>query len=291
MIKYKLHHNGWTVFADINLSKALKEDLYDLLRLCAHYTCVIIPNQDLSIEQEIKILKTFKDPYIFYPPTHPDFKHFTIDDEGYLLRVTAQKNEFGRVGVTGHKSEGLWHNEHPAFRYGSDVLWLYGLVGTDGSVTQFNNSILAFNDLDADTKNKIKDLKCIYYGGVNMSVERSDENFKNRKIYEDKPVPLVVKNPSGQTGLHFSLFQFERFEGMNRDESMEIAEPLFNFMTSEKYLYTHEWQDKDSLFGDQWLSVHRRLGFEGIESRILHKGTFNYPNDIDYSLLPTRESI
>lgn len=276
-MKYKLHENGWTVFADVDLALATTEELHELVKLCSIYTCVIMPEQELTLDREVEIIKSFPNPYIFYPKTHEDFKHFALDNDGYINRVTGQKNKYGRIGMTGHKSEGLWHNELPAIRSGSDVLWLYGLVGTKGSVTQWNNSIIAFKDLPNDTKNQIQHLKCIYYGGVNFSVERSEENFNKRKIYEGMTIPLINTNPSGQVGIHLSLHQFERFEGMSREASMEIAEPLFNFITNEPYVYTHHWSDKDSLFSDQWLAVHRRLGFDGMEDRILHKGCFNYP--------------
>jgi taurine dioxygenase/alpha-ketoglutarate-dependent 2,4-dichlorophenoxyacetate dioxygenase len=148
--------------------------------------------------------------------------------------------------------------------------------GVTGSVTVWNNTILAYNELSKDIKEQIKDLKCIYFGNVNHSVARTDENFNNRKIY-DIISPLVYTNHLGMTGLHLSLHQFERFDGMTRDESLTIAKPLFEFITQEKYCYFHEWQDGDVSMSDQWLGVHKRLHFNDMSNRLVHRATFNYP--------------
>ena len=146
-----------------------------------------------------------------------------------------------------------------------------------------NNTIQAFNDLDNDTKNKIKDLKIIQFTNITQSALRSEENFNNRKIHEDKPVPLVYTNQAKCTGIHLSIDQFERFEGMSREESLEIAKPLFQFITRDKYCYYHEWEDGDVSFSDQWLGVHRRLRYEDMSNRMVHRATFDYPDGLDYA--------
>ena len=228
-----------------------------------------IKNQNLTIEQELKIIKSFPNPYQLFSPNHPKFKELSLDKEGYVGRVTEN-------AIAGHKEEMLWHNESPGNRFGSDIAWLYAEKGVTGSITVWNNSMLAYNDLDADTKEKIKNLKCIYFGNVNHSIARTEENFNNRKVY-DTAIPLVYTNHLGRTGLHLSLHQFERFDSMTREQSLEIAEPLFKFITQDKYCYYHEWEDGDVSMSDQWLGVHKRLHFEGMNDRLVHRATFNYP--------------
>lgn len=269
-MKFQIHPNGWTVIVeDFNLAVASTQELFDLSNLCAKHTCVKIRNQDLTIDQEVRIIKSFKNPYQLFDIGHPKFKEFSLDNEGYVGRVTAN-------AIAGHKEEMLWHNEMPAIRVGSDIAWLYAERGVNGSVTVWNNTALAYLDLDAVTKNRIRDLKCIYFGNVNHSVARSESNFNNRTVY-NTAVPLVYTNHLGVTGLHLSLHQFEKFEGMSRAESLAIAEPLFEFVIQDKYCYSHEWQDGDVSMSDQWFGVHKRLHFEDMDNRLVHRATFNYP--------------
>jgi alpha-ketoglutarate-dependent taurine dioxygenase len=269
-MKYKLHTNGWTVTVeDIDLSTATIQSIHQLADLCARYTCVNIPNQKLSVDRETEIAKMFKDPYQLVYPGHAKFTQFSLDAEGYICKVSED-------AIAGHKEEMLWHNEMPSVRVGSDIAWLYAERGVTGSTTVWNNTVIAYNDLDTETKNRIKNLKCIYFGNVNHSIARTKENFNNRKIY-DVPVPLIYTNHLGVTGIHLSLHQFERFDGMSREDSLAIAKPLFEFITQDKYCYIHKWHDGDVSLSDQWLGVHKRLYFEQMADRLVHRATFNYP--------------
>lgn len=285
MINYRLHKNNWTVFADINLTTASTKELHDLAILCANYTCVKVRGQQLDIDREAAIIKSYKDPHLLYNPKHEQFKHYALDKEGYVCRVTGQKNKDGVSGIAGHTEEMLWHHEQPNERGCSSIAWLYAEKGVKGSITIWNNTIMAFNDMDNDLKEKIKDLKVIQFGNVNHAITRTEQNFKNRKIYENNPVPLIYTNISGKTGLHLSLHQFERFEGMTREQSLEIAQPLFDFITQDKYCYYHEWEDGDVSLSDQWLGTHKRLKFEKMENRMVHRATFDYPDNLNYNHL------
>lgn len=276
MINYTKHSNGWTIFADLDLSSASKEELHDLAILCANYTCVKVRGQNLTIDREAEIVKSFKDPHLLYSPDHERFKHYALDEEGYICRVTGKLDSDGFSGIAGHKEEMLWHHEQPAERGSSSIAWLYAQSGVKGSTTVWNNTTVAYQDLDNFTKNLIKDLKVIQFGNVNHAITRTQENFNNRKVY-DKSVPLVMTNHVGKTGLHLSLHQFERFEGMTREQSLEIAEPLFKFITQEKYCYYHDWEDGDVSLSDQWFGIHKRLEFNNMNERIVHRATFNYP--------------
>ena len=145
------------------------------------------------------------------------------------------------------------------------------------STTVWNNTIEAYKDLDSNTKERIKDLKVITFGNVNHSIVRTKENFENRKVYDSVPFPLVHTNQIGETGLFLSLHQFERFEGMTREQSLEIAEPLFNFITQDKYCHVLEWKTGDVSLSDQWIGVHKRLQFDSMNNRRVHRATFDYP--------------
>jgi alpha-ketoglutarate-dependent 2,4-dichlorophenoxyacetate dioxygenase len=284
MIKYNLHKNGWTILIDdLDLNIASQDELHFLAKLCAYYTCVKIKNQNLTVDRQVEIVKSYKDPHILYNKGHKFYDHYSLDKEGYICRVTGKKDQHGEEGIAGHTAEMLWHNEQPQIRGSSSIAYLYAVEGVQGSSTVWNNTIPAFSDLDSEYKEKIKNLKCIYFGNVTHSSERSRENFDNRKIHENIKVPLVFTNRSGQIGINLSLHQFERFDGMTREQSLEIAEPLFEFITKEKYCYIHDWEDGDVSYSDQWLGVHRRLYFGNMKNRMVHRATFDYP-DINYTL-------
>jgi len=258
------------ILEDINLNTSTEQEIKNLVKLCAKHTAITIRNQNLSVEREAEIVKMFPNPYVLFKPNTLGFDRSALDKEGYIGLVTENS-------IAGHKEEMLWHNESPHARPGSSVAWLYAEEGVEGSTTVWNNTIKAYKDLDEETKERINDLKVITFGNVNHSVKRTQENFDNRVIYDSNPVPLVYTNHIGETGIFLSLYQFERFEGMSREDSLEIAGPLFNFITQDKYCHILEWKTGDVSLSDQWMGVHKRLHFESMNTRRVHRATFDYP--------------
>jgi alpha-ketoglutarate-dependent taurine dioxygenase len=288
-MKYHLHENGWTVLVeDLDLSKVTEDEVDLLSRLIARYTAVVIRNQKLTLTDELRICHMFKDPKPMLTMDDEYFKQsaadLTADPIGLICRVTGEKDEDGNTGIAGHSEEMSWHNNRTFDPKRKPIIWLYSLRGSAGSRTSYNNTTLAYNDLDQATKDKIKDLKCVYFSGISFSTDALENNevHKNKQVITEFTPPLVYTNIANQTGLYLSLYQLESFVGMTKEESMAIAEPLFDFITQDKYCYHHDWQDGDVVLAEQWLGVHKRWPFEKIEQRLLHRAAFDF-TDQDYT--------
>jgi alpha-ketoglutarate-dependent taurine dioxygenase len=288
-MKYTLHENGWTILADVDLKTIIQEDVDHLARLVATNTCVVLRNQKLTVSDQVKIAHMFKNPDPLLTPNDSSFIHcaadLTQDPTGIICRVSGMLNEHGKPGIAGHIDEMQWHCNQPFKFDRASIVWLYGVQGTLGSRTTWNNNILSYNDLDQDTKDKLSELQCIYFGGMqHTEAYKKSDSFKETKyVIEDFTPKLVHTNNAGKTGLYFSPLQLEKFVGMSREESLEIITPLFEHTTQEKYCYHHDWQDGDVIISDQWLGIHKRWRFEQISNRMLHRMVFDYP-DQNYEL-------
>jgi alpha-ketoglutarate-dependent taurine dioxygenase len=64
---------------------------------------------------------------------------------------------------------------------------------------------------------------------------------------------------------------------MTIEESRAIMDPLAELVTQPKYCYKHDWENGDMVIAEQWLGIHRRLPFEGIGKRLLHRAGFDAP--------------
>ena len=65
MIDYKIHDNSWTVIIEgFDISKATQENINQISKLIAKNTLVVIRNQNLTIADEVKVLKMFKNTLI-----------------------------------------------------------------------------------------------------------------------------------------------------------------------------------------------------------------------------------
>lgn len=291
-MKYEIHENGWTVIVrDFDFNQATKAEIDLISRLVAKHTVVVVKNQSLTLEEEIKVCHMFKDPEPAFKPSDHMFKSsaadLKIDPIGLISRVTGEKDEDGEPGIAGHASEMAWHSDMPYDPLRRSIVWLYAVRGSKGSRTSWNNTILAYNDMSQEDKDRIKDLKCIYFSGINLDDEYIKSGTaldQDRTIIESFTPPLVYTNISGQTGLHFSPYLLERFVGLTKEETKEIVDPLFDHVVNNKYVYHHDWEDGDVVLSEQWLGIHKRWPFLDIEKRMLHRAAFEF-TDQDYSNL------
>jgi len=277
-MNYHLHENGWTVIVDnFDLKKSTQEDINLIAKLIAKYTCVVLRGQFLSITEELRVLKMFKDPEPLYKNTDPDFKQYAADPdqdpEGIMCRVTGELRD-SKPGLAGWNEELVWHCNHTHREDRRPIIWLSGIRGTMGSRTSWNNTILAYADLDQEMKDKIKDIKCIYAGGMKLAEDRGDPKYLSG-VWTP---PLVHINLANNVGMYFSPLQLHSFVGMSKEETAKITTPLFEHVTKEKYLYHHDWEDGDIVIAEQWLGIHKRWPFEGMPNRLLHRAALDFPD-------------
>jgi alpha-ketoglutarate-dependent taurine dioxygenase len=284
MIDYRLHENGWTVFIeDLDMRQASQDDINQIAKLIATNTLVIIRNQDLKPADEVKILRMFKNPQTFSPPTADNYVRELSGaevegSEDLFLRVSGKRDEEGRVGIAAYESEMVWHCNDPGEANRLPMVWLYGVEGTVGSRTSYNNNILSYNDLSDNMKEEIHD----YHLEVILEMGLDINNLNTNGIISDYNPNLVVTNIAGKTGLFFPMYHVVKIKELDDEPSQKLIDFLREFTVQEKYVYHHDWRDGDIVIGEQNLGIHKRWPFKQINQRTLHRAAFDFP-DQDYS--------
>jgi len=137
---------------------------------------------------------------------------------------------------------------------------------------------VGYNDLDQTQKDFLSTLKIRAKKGIDHAVHKAGTTGM---VVDGYNPDVVYTNIAGKTGLFFPFLQIESFVGMTPAESQAIIKPLAEFTIQEKYCYHHDWQDGDLVISEQWLGIHKRWKFEGIEKRMVHRAVFDFP-DQDY---------
>lgn len=282
MVDYKLHENGWTVIIeDFDLKTATQEDINKIAKLIATNTFVVVRNQELSIEDEVKILNMFKNPEPLFSKDDPSFDGLAADPEkdpdGLLIRITGEIRD-GKIGGAGWDEDFDWHCNMPEIETRRPIVWLYAVHGSEGSRTSFNNTILAYADLDESVKEQIKDLHSIY-----GNMDAPDAPGHDGVAYNTQwTPPLVFKNIANKVGMYFSPLQIQKFVELDQEESNKIKDMLFKHVLKDEYVYHHDWKDGDVVLSEQWLGIHKRWAFERMSTRLLHRSVADFP-DQDYT--------
>jgi len=279
LMNYHLHENGWTVMLDdFDLRTATQDDVNHVARLLATNTCVISKKQSLTISDELRVINMFKSAETL-TVEHPGKSRLVVPNtESKIIRVTGELDEHGSPGLFGHVSDLDWHCNQPAVPTRKPLVWLYGERGTKGSRTSFTNNILAYNDLDQATKDLLDPLEGIFGYEHGRYTDMRFEFMPKKDINTQYTPRIVHTNIAGKKGLFFPFLQLFYFKGMTEDESRPIIDMVSQHITQEKYCYHHDWDDGDVIFSEQWLGIHKRWKFDGMPTRILHRATFDFPD-------------
>jgi alpha-ketoglutarate-dependent taurine dioxygenase len=202
-----------------------------------------------------------------------------------ILRVTGAKDENGNnLGIFAQKEELLWHCAEPGKADRNDIFCLYGIQGTQGSITSYTNSQLAYLDLLKVTDapegliDSLHQLEAYYDFNLNLddvTATLSKPNYTSTK----GQFPIVIKNKSGKQGIYISPKQrpllFKNGVELDRKTKYKYVSFLYDFLTQEKYVYDHHWTDGDIVLNCQWHSLHKRNHFEQVEQRLLWRIMIN----------------
>jgi len=278
MIKYRLHENGWTVILEnFDFKKATQDDINQIAKLLATNTIVVCKGQSLTIEDEVRIAKMFKNPQQYSIDDNMYDRFLVKGSERMALRVTGEKDSDDIPGVAGYTSEMVWHCNDPGVTYRKPIVYLYGVRGTKGSRTSWNNNILSYNDLPETVKNQIENFHIKVMLETSLNGDELDDNY----TISDYNPPLVKKNIAGKKGLFFPFLQVINIIELFEKESRDFIDWLGPYTVQEKYCYHHDWEDGDVVLSEQNLGIHKRWPFKDIEKRLLHRMAFEFP-DQDY---------
>lgn len=263
--------NGWTVHIDEDIKTLNEEQIKEVCRLIVSNMVVTFRNQKLTPDEELHFCRVIGD--VQDIAGHERTKHISLTNG--ILRVTGEKNEHGEPGLFGHTSALDWHANQTSNKERKPLIWLYGVKGTAGSRTSWMNNILSYQELPADLKDEVQDIElfCGYKAG-----SYSTSTFFVEHINYDNPMKLVHTNQAGHIGLYFPFLQIFGFKGYEQDRFEATMKRLIEHCNQEKYIYHHDWQDNDIVISEQWLSIHKRWAFDGMDTRVLHRIAFDYCN-------------
>jgi taurine dioxygenase len=286
-MKYHIHNNGWTVILeDFDFQTSTQEDINQLAKLLATNTLVVAKNQTLTVDQKLRIVKMFKNPIVLCQPGTDGYKSLAVPDtEGLLLRVGGKLNEQGEGGIGDHDGEFVWHHDyHWQFDKSPPLLMLHAIEGVINSRTSWTNSILAYNDLDNETKKLLSTLKAAMIKGFELNADGLifDENrngwFENGILDEGRYLDVLHISKTNKVGIFFPFFQIDHFQGLSKKRSRELLLSISKHITQEKYVYHHNWDNGDLILFDQYLGIHKRNQCDHNTSRLIHRAAFDYPD-------------
>ena len=271
--KYKDSSSSLGVeITDVNLNEKLTfETIQKIKSVWLDKGVAIFPNQDL---------------------THDEFQNFSLEfgnfgDDPFLGGLDEKPNIVEVKRLASEKSSpfgGGWHSdwsfqENPP----AATFLLSKIIPPIGGDTLFANTQIAYEDLDAEMKSKIDNLKVVHSAKLPYAddgfyatekEQRSMNIITSKEAKKEQLHPLVKVHPETQKkGLFINPVYTSHICGFNEEESFLLLSKLYEHMTQERYIYRHKWNENMLLMWDNRTVMHMAEGgYDGYD-RLLHRIT------------------
>jgi taurine dioxygenase len=179
-------------------------------------------------------------------PGHPDVSYVSNDEFVNGRRIIP--------GETFHTD----HSNHP--RPPKATMLLAVALPSHGGDTQYVNMHSAYDDLPAETKQKIDGLKAVHVYLSKFSPRPLGHltEESRRKLPPPGIHPLVRTHPeNGRKALFLNPVRMESIVGMDDQAALALIDDLMRHATQKKYEYRHKWRHGDWVLWDNRSVMHQ----------------------------------
>jgi len=194
----------------------------------------------------------------------------------------SNKNAFKGHSLPWH-ADNPWHHD---YKFPLRVLWGSKIPNPKNDILHFLHITNWFEDQDKSTKEYFRSLKVLvqdykktcqpyWTSFVKKHPITKKESFNWGSMAIDSKV-FGLSPDEGQRFPHFSYTM--AIEKDNRELiSKEEIESWFHSMITDKYMISHQWNEKDLLVLDNWVSLHYIGRRDYREERLLWRKTLLQP--------------
>jgi taurine dioxygenase len=194
-------------------------------------------------------------------PGHPDVYYVSNDEFVNGRRVIP--------GETFHTD----HSNHPRPPKATTLFAVE--LPSRGGDTQYVNMHDAYDDLPAQTKQRIDGLKAVHVYQSKYS-PRQLGAITDQSLADVPPPgvhPLVRVHPeNGRKALYLNPVRMESIVGMEDNEALALIDELMRHSTQKKYEYRHQWRYGDWVIWDNRSVMHQaNTNYDMNERRYLYR--------------------
>lgn len=240
------------------LSGAHAGELRDLLE---HRSVVAIRGLEIDDEQQVAFARTLGE--------------VESSVVGEIYKVTFDKEQ-NPIGAAINRASFSWHIDRTDLDVPPFASMLSAKVLTPtGGQTQFVNTYAAYDDLPAEDKDLIADLRVLHSLETAFLDTFPEPTDKQRALWSQLPKkvhPLVWHHRSGRKSLVLSN-SATSVVGMDEEEGGELLDRLLRWATQPQFVYTHEWEIDDLVIWNNTGAMHRVREYDPDHGRLLHRTT------------------
>ena len=257
----------------IDLKDSSKENYERINNLLLEHKVIFFRNQDITHKEQIALAQN-------WGPLENHAYVKGLDKHPEIVRIVKTKEEKNQWGENWHTD--VSYNVKPT----KAVILKSIKIPPVGGDTCFSNMELAWETLDEDIKEKIKNKKAIH---SSLGAEFFIDNYKGMKGHEkinydeySNEHPIVRTHPeTGKKILYVNWTYTKKIIGLEKEESDEILKKIFEHQARLDLTCRFNWTENAVAMWDNRSVLHyaiadfypgRGLGHERIMDRIAIEG-------------------
>lgn len=256
----------------VDLTQPLSDSTFaDIERVFNECGVVVIRNQKLSPAQHVAFTRRFGE-IERYP-----VGNFTLPGHDEILVVSNILENGKPIGLVDAGRN--WHSDMLFTERPPRCSLLYGLEvpHKDGKAigdTLFASTAAAYDGLPEDMKQRLAGLMARHSFRAYSST-KTDGREKEGAAFPDVIHPIVRTHPiTGRKCLYLSRSLTKKIGDLDEAQTQQLVAQLVEHITSEQYVYRHNWRVGDLLIWDNCSSMHRAIGdYDLPQRRLMHRTT------------------
>lgn len=165
---------------------------------------------------------------------------------------------------------------HRAVPYRATTLYAQKIPSRGGE-TKFSNMATAYDALPESTKQQIDGLEAVFVHDVYATLRGHINDGDLTNISHAVHRLVRAHSETGRNSLYISRLMTRYIAGMDRAESDELLESLFEHAEKPEFVYAHTWTVGDLIIWDNRCLNHARNDFPAEEIRLMQRVTVSEP--------------
>lgn len=263
----------------VDLTKPLsREDVAAIEAGMDRYAVLVFHDRPFNDEQQMDFAKNFGTPEV------PKGASVTKPEDYRLKTGLADVSNLDKNGAPRARDDRqrlfglgncLWHSDSSFRAIPAKYSMLSArTLNTKGGNTEFADMRAAYDDLDGETKDEIKDMVCehslMYSRGALGFLDYSEEE---KAMFKPVLQRLVRRHPvTNRTSLYLSSHA-GGIVGMTVPDARVLLRDLNEHATQAKYVYVHKWKLHDLVMWDNRQTMHRVRRYDENQPRDMRRAT------------------
>jgi taurine dioxygenase len=233
---------------------------------------LLFRDQNLSPDDLVGFSRRFGD--LDHAPIMENGKTAVAGYPEIYIVSNIKDNDGKAIGSLG-AGEAVWHTDMSYLENPPDISMLYALeVPPAGGDTSLCSMEAAHDELPAHLREKVAGLSIKHDGTYNSGgfLRQGVREDSDPMTCEGQPHPIVCAHPNtGRPVLYLGRRRNAYIMGLERQESEDLLDALWEFATLPQYTYTHKWRVGDLLMWNNRSTMHRREPFDANARRLMQR--------------------